>query len=461
MFDLLKKSIDRAVPPGVTYAELRYHKRERLSLRVRKGELENANSDVFAGVGVRVLQDGAWGFSATSTLDLTTMKDKLKEAQKIAKITATQKQTKVELAPVDPIEGVFHRAKEKDPLRDHSIEEKINLVLSSDKAILEANQIKSSVASYTEFYDHKILVTTDETAIELFDAKPEFRVGAVTGRNGDMISALDANSITGGWEMFKQKSPDDMVAKVTKLAPRLLTAKHPKGGRYTVILKPSLVGLLAHEAFGHTVEADFVLAGSIAQGKLGKSVASDLVTMVDSGLEVSTAGWLPVDDEGVKTQKTVIIREGILESYLNNRETAAIMDVPPTGNARAWEYDDEPIIRMRTTYIEPGDWDPDEIIADTKEGLLLSEAGGGQADSNAEFMFQVREAYQVKNGEVGELLRGVSMTGNAIDVLKTVDAVGKDLTFDMGYGHCGKGQLMKVDGGGGTIRCQVLVGGRV
>ncbi|MFX0200403.1 MAG: TldD/PmbA family protein, partial [Candidatus Hodarchaeota archaeon] len=96
-----------------------------------------------------------------------------------------------------------------------------------------------------EFYDHKILVTTDRTAVELFDAKPEFRVGAVTGKNGEMISALDANSITGGWEMFKQKSPDDMVAKVTKLAPRLLTAKHPKGGRYTVILKPSLVGLLA------------------------------------------------------------------------------------------------------------------------------------------------------------------------------------------------------------------------
>ncbi|MFQ6123560.1 MAG: TldD/PmbA family protein [Candidatus Heimdallarchaeota archaeon] len=460
MIDLLQELIDYEVPPGVTYAELRYHKRERLSLHVRKGELEDANSDIFAGVGVRVLQDGAWGFSSTSTLDFATLKGKLKEAQKIAKITATQKQTRVELAPVDPIEGVF-RAKEKDPLRDHSIEEKIDLVLSSDKAILAANQIKSSIVSYTEFYDHKILITTDNTAVELFDTKPEFRVGAVTSRNGDMISAFDANSITGGWEMFKRKSPEAMISKVTKLAPQLLSAKHPKGGKYTVILKPSLVGLLSHEAFGHTVEADFVLAGSIAKGKLGEPVASDLVTMVDSGLEASTAGWLPVDDEGVKAQKTVIINQGILESYLHNRETAAIMGVPPTGNARAWEFDDEPIIRMRTTYIEPKDWEPDEIIADTKEGLLLSEAGGGQADSNAEFMFQVREAYLVKNGELGELLRGVSMTGNAIDVLKTVDAVGKDLTFDMGYGHCGKGQLMKVDGGGGTIRCQVLVGGQV
>lgn len=459
MLDLLKTAIDRARPPGVTYVELRYHARERLLIHVRKGELEDSSHDVFTGIGIRVLQDGAWGFSATSTLNFETLKEKLEEAQKIAKVTATQKQMHVDLASVSPIEGVFH-VQEKDPLRDHSIEEKIELVLHSDKAILAADQITSSSASYREFRDHKILVTTDGAAVEVFDVKPEFRVSAVAGKNGDMISAFDGHCISGGWELFQSKSPEMMVDKVVSLAPRLLEAKHPKGGRSTVVLKPDLVGLLCHEAFGHTVEADFVLTGSVAKDKLGTVVASDLVTMIDSGLEPSAAGWLPVDEEGVKAQKTVIINDGILASYLHNRETASILDADPTGNARAWEFDVEPIIRMRNTYIEPSDWDPEEIIADTKEGFLLGGAGGGQADANAEFQFQVREAYLIKNGELGKLIRGVSMTGNAIDVLKTVDAVGKDLKLDMGSGFCGKGQPAKVDGGGGTLRCEVLVGGK-
>jgi len=459
MLDLLKNAIDRSVPSGVSYAELRYHSRERLRIQVRKGELEDSTYDVFTGIGIRVLQDGAWGFSATSTLDLKEVTDKLEEAQKIAKITATQKLTPVKLASVSPIEGTF-RVPEKDSLHDHSIEEKIDLVLKSDKTIQEADQIKSSGAAYGEFRDHKIIVTTDGAAVEVFDVKPEFRVSAIAGKNGDMMSAFDAHCISGGWEIFQSKSPEAMVDKVITFAPRLLAAKHPKGCRSTVVLQPDLVGLLCHEALGHVVEADFVLTGSIAKGKLGTKVANDLVTMFDSGLESPAAGWLPVDEEGVKAQKTTIINKGILESYLHNRETAAILDATPTGNARAWEFDSPPIIRMRNTYMEPGDWDPDVIIAETKEGFLFGGAGGGQADSTSEFQFQVREAYTIQNGEVGELLRGVSMTGNALDVLQTVDAVGRDLKFDMGSGHCGKGQPAKVDGGGGTLRCVVLVGGQ-
>jgi TldD protein len=147
-------------------------------------------------------------------------------------------------------------------------------------------------------------------------------------------------------------------------------------------------------------------------------------------------------------------------SYLHNRETAAHFGVEPTGNARAWEYADEPLIRMRNTYIEPGSQTLEEILASTPDGYFLDGARNGQADSTGEFMFGVERAYRIRNGKLAELLRGVTITGNAFEVLQSVDAVSRDFLWDLGSGHCGKGQPAKVDAGGPYIRCRAIVGGR-
>ena len=239
-------------------------------------------------------------------------------------------------------------------------------------------------------------------------------------------------------------------------------AKQPKGEKGIVILDPAMVGLLSHEAIGHTVEADFVLSGSIVKGMLGDKVASDLVTLVDSGpsqIVDRAGGTILVDDEGVLAERTAIIEKGVLKSYLHNRESAAVFSTIPTGNARAYEYNDEPLIRMRNTYIESGDWDVDEMIKDTRNGYLLKGARSGQADSNGEFMFGAQESYLIENGEITDLLRGVTVSGQAYEVLKTIDALGKDFEYDIGSGYCGKGQLAKVDGGGPHLRCQAVLGG--
>jgi TldD protein len=162
----------------------------------------------------------------------------------------------------------------------------------------------------------------------------------------------------------------------------------------------------------------------------------------------------------VPAHKTVIIDGGVLTSYLHDRESAARFGVAPTGNARAWLYRDEPLIRMRNTYLEPGVDSFDEMVGGVANGLLMRGAGSGQADSNAEFMFGVQEAYEIKNGKVGKLLRGASISGDAFDVLKSVDSVSSDFEWAIGTGHCGKGQPAKVDGGGPHVRCKVVVGGR-
>ena len=190
----------------------------------------------------------------------------------------------------------------------------------------------------------------------------------------------------------------------------------------------------------------------------------ELVTLCDSGdTEHSphAVGILPVDDEGVLTRRTVIIEDGVLRSFLHNRETAARYGVAPTGNARAYVYSDDPIIRMRNTYIEPGETPLEELIGGVERGYYLRGLGmSGQADSNAEFMFGVREARRIADGKVGELVRGATISGNAFDVLKSADGVGDDFAWEHGAGACGKGQAAKVDAGGRHIRCTLTIGGR-
>jgi TldD protein len=222
------------------------------------------------------------------------------------------------------------------------------------------------------------------------------------------------------------------------------------------------VGLLCHEAIGHTVEADFVLSGSVVKDKIGQKVAGELVTLVDSGLsDISgnAAGTIGIDDEGVEASRTAVIEKGILKSFLHNRESAFAFDTASTGNARAFTYSDEPLIRMRNTYIEPRSDRLDDIVKETKHGYLVKGARNGQADANGEFMFGAQEAYLIENGEMRELVRGASISGNAFDVLQSIDMVGNKFEYDIGTGYCGKYQPAKVDGGGPHVRCTAIIGG--
>ena len=235
-----------------------------------------------------------------------------------------------------------------------------------------------------------------------------------------------------------------------------------RGSKSTIILDPAMVGLLSHEAIGHTVEADFVLSGSVVKNKMGEQVANELVTLVDSGkseIANNAGGTIIVDDEGVDAGRTAIIEKGILKSFLHNRESAMIFGIEPTGNARAFQYDDEPLIRMRNTFIEPGTDKLEDMIKDTKHGYVVKGAKNGQADANGEFMFGAEEVYLIENGEVKELMRGASISGNAFEVLRSVDLVGDEFHYDIGTGYCGKYQPAKVDGGGPHIRCIAVIGG--
>jgi len=235
----------------------------------------------------------------------------------------------------------------------------------------------------------------------------------------------------------------------------------PRAGVHDVILDSELAGILAHEAIGHTTEADIVQEGSVAGDYLGKLVASPLITMVDFA-HTYHGETLPVpvfiDDEGVASQDTVLIERGVLKSFMHNKESSTVFAVPPTGNARAYQFFDEPLIRMRNTAILPGTDKLDDMIASIEDGYYLMWPSNGQADSTSEFMFGVTLGYEIKEGKIGRAITDTTISGVAFDMLKSVTMVSDEMSWSCA-GMCGKKQIIPVGMGGPSIKCRIHVGG--
>lgn len=446
------------------WTEARFHRRNAQSLQVQKGLVKQAKSNITSGVGIRVLVDGAWGFSSTSELTPESLEKTLKLAIECGKSLSQLKKSQIKSLPKTELARGEFSVNGYESLKLMPLEQKLNAIIQAEAMTRKNSKlIQSSTCVYNELFEDKIVITTDGANASSRLARNEIKLGAIAAKDGEMAESHESVGKTGSWDcLFSRTSLNEMSESAAKLAVDLLSAPKIPGGNATLILSPAMVGLLSHEAIGHTVEADFVLSGSVAKDKIGTQVASPLVTLCDSGTVLGlehSGGELLVDDEGIITKKTTIIKNGILNSYLHNRESAAIFGVEPTGNARAWLYFDEPLIRMRNTYIEPGDKSLEEIIASTQEGYLVDCPLGGQADATGEFMFGAQKVTKIENGKLTKVFRGATISGQAFEVLSTVDAVSKEFLLDLGSGYCGKGQPAKVDAGGPYIRCRATIGG--
>ncbi len=460
----IAETLTKLIEKSPYWIEARYHKRNTQSLSVQKGLVKSARASTTGGVGIRTLIDGAWGFSSTSDITPSGLERALKQAIECAKSLSQLKKATAKALPTGNLAKGEFNLPGYNELNQMPLEQKLQLVLKAEEETRKVGStIQTAVCGYSELFEDKIVVTSDGARALSKLARNEFRIAAVASKDGQMAEGHHSIGTTGTWDcLFQKDSMQKMAEDTAALATDLLRAPKIPGGESTLILSPGIVGLLCHEAIGHTVEADFVLSGSVAKGKIGTAVASPLVTLCDSGFVAETpfgGGDLLVDDEGVKTQRTVIINKGILSSYLHNRESAALFNVEPTGNARAWLYHDEPLIRMRNTYIEPGTESLESIIARTENGYIVDGPLGGQADATGEFMFGAQRVQKIENGKRTKFFRGASISGQAFQVLSTVDAVSKEFTLDLGSGYCGKGQPAKVDAGGPWIRCKAIIGG--
>lgn len=283
----------------------------------------------------------------------------------------------------------------------------------------------------------------------------------VASNNGDVQTGYEPAGGSCGIELFERVRPEDISKNAVERALTMLEASRAPRGKMPVVISSSAGGTMIHEAVGHGLEADLVTQGmSIYKDKLGRQVASKIVTVVDDATVKDLRGTFKFDDEGTPSERTVLIENGVLKRYMQSHATANRMQASVTGNCRRESFRHRPIVRMTNTFIVPSKDDPDAIVRSVTNGLFVKKMGGGQVNTiNGDFVFEAQEACLIENGRIGEAVRGATLIGNGPKVLMDIDMVGTDLGF--GIGTCGKeGQGVPVGHGMPTIRIpEITVGG--
>ena len=458
--DELYKVIEYGRGLGAEYAEVRAEKIFRTSLTTKDGKVEAAREGLDYGAAVRVLVNGAWGFSTVSSLDPKRLSEAIEKACSMAKSAASKLKAPIKLAEVKTIEDKVYAKPQKDP-REISIEDKMNTILNLDKTVFDYDsRVKSCTIDYLDMSGTCYFINSDGTYIEQDKLYVWSRILA-TAKEGNILTyGREEIGSTAGFEVFDEQPPEKIGNLVAKRIIEQLKAKTPKGGKFPAVIGPNVIGVFIHEAFGHLAEADLTISGSVLADKFGKKIASDKVNVYDDGTIEGAFGSFKYDDEGIPAQKTLLIKEGVVTGLMTDRETAKKLGLPPSGNARAESFRHRPIIRMRNTYLAPGDHSFEELLEGIKFGYYLKSFRGGQANLDGTFQVGIQEAYEIINGEIGEPVRNLSMSGNTLETLLKVEAVGKD--FELWPGRCGKdGQTAFVcDGGPHTRVKEVIIGGR-
>jgi len=263
----------------------------------------------------------------------------------------------------------------------------------------------------------------------------------------------------GGYELFTSLNLDHLIKKVTDNSVEMLKAKIIKGGKYDIIVDPEISGVIAHESFGHGCEADQVLRNRSYLAKLkDKKIISELVSIHDNSALKEERGYFIFDDEGIASSDTTIVKNGILKNFMHDRQSAAFMNCDVTGNARAQDFSRKVFVRMSNTFIEPGEWKHDELVEDTKEGFYLIRALTGMEDPlGGSLQIVTNKAREIKNGELGQLFKGVGISGKVLEFLNNVDAVTDD--FEIRGSGCGKGHedYVPVSSGGPYMRVRKAI----
>lgn len=458
---ILIRAISDSLDGRADYYDLRITGVTTDSLEMRKDEVTKAISGKDSGACVRVLYRGAWGFASTPEVNEASLKETADRAARIAKGISEHVREKAVLAPVTPVKDEVTMHARRD-FRDESIEAKLKYLSTTYEALKRYDFIANVMTTYRDSYTVEEFYSSDGTEVITRTPRVTWSVEVVGKKNGDIQSVRRRIGVTGGLEAFDDdahlKQADSAAATIIAL----LNGRSPPSGRMTVIADPELVGVFAHEAVGHASEGDYVSTGnSCFEGMMGKQIGNSIVTIKDDATIPGLFGSYSYDDEGVRTRTKVLIKDGVLNDLILNRESAAKMNMEPNGGARAESYHGRPLVRMSNTFIEAGDAGFSEMIEGVKSGVYVKGSRGGQVNTaQGFFQFNAQESYLVENGEITRPLRDVSLSGRTLDILKLIDMVGKDRT--LGHpGFCGKGQWVPVGDGGPHVRIsQCVVGGR-
>ncbi len=437
MYNYFIKELDKI---NCDYWDIRLEKTNSIGINLENGDIDIKNNYI-EGTGVRILKNGSWGFASINKIDKSSFDEALKHTVKLAKIKSNKIQ-------IHKYKKQTYKEKQKlNTIDIHLWTKKLKKLekIMKGKSIISTNFGIMNKSSFTTF------LNSEGSFIEQNDTF-SYCGPRVIAKKGKIIQSwVDRQGKLG--ELKNLKNLESMAEKAKDKAISLLKAKPCPKGIQTAILDPHLVGVFCHEAIGHASEADIVSSGdSILEKYIGKQIGNPEVTIVDSPYEKDGFGNILYDSEGIKAKKVILINKGIVDSFLHSRETAKKLNKELTGNARATNYSSFPIVRMRNTVMLPGKHTKNEIF-DLKNGVYLKGMKGGQVKTlDGSFMFAAKEAYAIRNGEIKEQLRDVSIASNIINTLNNVEAVGKD--YDpSGVGFCGKdGQSIRAGDGGPHIR---------
>ncbi len=456
----LERYLAEALAAGGDYADLYFEYRATTSISLDESLVKGATEGVSVGCGVRVIAGEKTGYASTDDLAAESIRQAARIAAHIAGGPA--RVSTVRLAEATLGRNLYPVVRAPT---DVEAAPKMELVLRADRAARAYDpRIVEVRVGYADEVRYVLIAASDGRLVSDFRPLARLTVFCLASQKGITQRGQSGGGGRVELEFFERdKTPEHFAREAARQAVVQLEATEAPAGEMTVVLGPGWPGILLHEAVGHGLEADFNRKGTSAfSGRIGQRVASDRVSVVDDGTIPARRGSLNVDDEGSPTNRTVLIENGVLKGYLQDKLSARLLAAPLTGNGRRQGYDYMPMPRMTNTYMLEGDSDPEDIIGSVGRGLYAVSFGGGQVDiTSGKFVFSASEAYLIEGGRRTRPVRNATLMGNGPDVLMRVSMVGNNLKLDEGIGSCGKdGQTVPVGVGIPTIRVDRLtVGG--
>ena len=442
---------------GSDYADIFIEEAHTAQVFCEQNRIERVTAGIDAGAGIRVIVGETTAYAYTNDLSLKGLKEAAEVAAAAARgqaarpsINLCRRQSSFELPIMTRPETV-------------AVTDKVQVVEIANQAARKADpKVRQVTVSYRDIAQKVVIANSAGGWVEDERIRTNLSVIVIAMEDDRIQTGYESLGGIIGFELFEQNDPAEMAIKAARRAVRMLGARPAPAGRMPVVIAGEAGGTMVHEACGHGLEADLVQKGiSVYAGKLGQEVASPLISVVDDATLPGKFGSFRFDDEGTEGQRTVLIENGVLVGYLYDYLTSRKGKVASTGNGRRESYQHKPIPRMTNTFILPGKDDPQAIIRETDRGLLVTRMGGGQVNTaNGDFVFEVSDGYLISGGEIGEPVRGATLTGNGPKALALVDRVGGDLGFAIGL--CGKdGQGAPVSDAQPTIRIPELVVGGI
>ena len=433
--ELMRKVISEAMGKGADYADLYFEHTLENYTALEDRKVNSAYSNVGFGVGIRVLKGEQTGYAYSENVSPDAMLKAARTAANIAdssgKFSAVD--IKEYIAPnYYPVKGSWENTTARDTIP--FIQRLNDNIFAADKQVIKVNAVLGDSTSYILFYNSEGLLAWDYRPMVIMYGV------CIMEKNGQIETFFVGRSNRMGSEFLTNQLVDDISKEVVEKTSLLFTAAKPRAGEMEVVMGAGESGILLHEAIGHAFEADFNRKKlSIFSDKMGQKVAEDFVKIVDDGTLPGKRGALNFDDEGSPSEKTVIVNNGILTSYLHDRISAKFYKVNPTGNGRRQDFRNIPIPRMRCTYMENGPHKKEEIIASVKNGVFVESFSNGQVNiGQGDFTFFVKFGYLIENGKLTKPIKDFNIIGNGPQALADIVMVADDLVIDNGAWTCGK-----------------------